>query len=121
VRTVYDYFQRANKRTFDRFNGISGAKCVDVEGNSAIFWLESADGRIVAAEYKCTTCCTLVALCEHLAEALTGVTFDDARQWTAEQLLALHPEIPPVRQDRAMLAVSAVQSALQKSMEGACV
>lgn len=118
--TVYDYFQRACRRDSDRFCGISGEQCFDSDGNSAEFRLDARDGRIRSAQYRCTTCVTLVALCEHLAEVLTGSALDEASSWTPERLLALHPEIPAMRRDRATLAVMAVQSALQKCMEGAC-
>ena len=120
MSTVYDYFHRACRRDPEQLRGITGDKCVDSEGNSALFSLQpETSGRIVAAQYRCTTCFTLVALCERLAEELTGATVTDASQWTVERLLSLHPEVPPVRHDRAMLAITAVQSAVRKSTEGA--
>ena len=120
MSTVYDYFQRACRRDQEQLRGITGDKCVDSEGNSALFALVlEGSGRIRAAQYRCTTCVTMFALCERLAEELTGATVTDASTWTANRLLSLHPEVPPVRHDRAMLAVFAVQSAVRKYTEGA--
>ena len=117
--TVYDYFQHACRRDLEQLNGIAGEKCFDSDGNSAFFALEpSASGVIQSARYRCTTCFTLVALCERLAEELTGSSIADAALWTAERLLSLHPEIPAMRHDRAMLAVTAVQSAVRQYTEG---
>jgi hypothetical protein len=119
VPTVYEYFQRACTRRPEQFRGIAGEKCTDAYGNSVVFALEPASSdRIATARYRCTTCFTLVALCERLAEELTSSSLADARLWTAERLLSLHPEVPAVRHDRAMLAVTAVQSAVRKYTEG---
>jgi hypothetical protein len=119
VATVYDYFRRACRRDPEQLSGIAGEKCIDSEGNSAVFSLEpSSSGVIESAQYRCTTCFTLVALCERLADELTGSSVADAASWTAERLLSLHPEIPAMRHDRAMLAVTAVQSAVRKYTEG---
>lgn len=117
--TVYEYFQRACTRRPEQFRGIAGEKCTDTDGNSAVFALEPASSdRIQTARYRCTTCVTLVALCERLADELTGSSLADASSWSAERLLALHPEVPAVRHDRAILAVKAVQSAVRKYTEG---
>lgn len=120
VPTVYDYFQRACRRDPEPLRGFSGDQCFDSDGNSVVFALETAESElIVKGRYRCTTCVTLVAFCERLAEELSGSTTVDAASWSAERLLSLHPEVPPVRRDRAMLAVTAVQSAVRKLTEGA--
>jgi hypothetical protein len=114
VATLYDYFQRAC-RTPRNTAGLPGERCFDDDGNSALFWIAaSEDGRIEAVAYRCTTCFTLVGLCEHLAELAAGTTLRDPSGWTAERLLSLHPEIPGSRRDRAALAVAALQSAARQ-------
>jgi NifU-like protein involved in Fe-S cluster formation len=118
--TVQDYFERALRRAADPPSGIPGEPCFDRDGATAQFWISAdASGRIAAARYRCTTCMTLVALCEHLAELVEGKTVGAARSRTAERLLSLHREVPPVRQSRASLAISAMQSAVAKQFEGA--
>jgi hypothetical protein len=115
VTTIYDYFQRACRGASAR-DGLRGERCFDTDGNSAVFWIAVApDRRIEAVTYQCTTCFTLVGLCEHLAELAAGTMLPDAIGWTADRLLSLHSEIPNNRRDRAVLAVAALQSAVQQA------
>ena len=120
---VYHYFQRACQRDLRRLLGLPGNKITDDDGNSVIVWLRCEHGIVVSAQYKCTTCFTLVALCEHMADLLPGMSLETAGTFPAEQLLSLHPEIPGIRSDRARLVIGAVRSALEKQLEskGACV
>jgi hypothetical protein len=115
VPTIHDYFQRACQRTLERLSGVPGEKCIDTEGNSAKFWLQTAGNRIVRAQFQCTTCCTLVGLCEHASELLTQMTLADAESCTAGRLLVLHPEIPAMRYNRAALAAQAIRSAAYRA------
>jgi hypothetical protein len=115
VLTIYDYFQRACRRQAEPFSAETGQTCFDSDGNSAVFCLEVRGNRIVGAQFRCTTCCTLVGLCEHASELLTGMSVADAGSWTARRLLVLHPEIPAARYDRAALAAEAIRSAAQRA------
>jgi NifU-like protein involved in Fe-S cluster formation len=112
VPSVYDYFERALRRDMGDFRSTPGNESTDVEGNRAVFNLDVDRRRIATARYRCTTCVTLVALCEHLTDLLPGMTLEQARSFTAAELLRLHPEIPPGQRDRAVLAVAAAHSAL---------
>ena len=115
---VHDYFQRSCQRGMEPLTGLPGEQCSDSDGNSARFWLATDGGRIVQARFKCTTCCTLVGLCEHAAELLAGMTVTDAEKCSARRLLVLHPEIPEMRHDRATLVADAIRSAaLRAKME----
>lgn len=115
VPNVYHYFERACRRDPAPLNGSQGGKVVDEDGNSVVFWVETEGNRIVGAAYRCTTCFTLIALCEHLSEILGGMDLETARRYTAADLLGLHPEIPPSRRNRAELAVAALRSALAEA------
>jgi hypothetical protein len=115
VLTIHDYFQRACRRKLEPFSGVPGERCFDSDGNSAIFWLQVQGSRIARAQFRCTTCCTLVGLCEHASELLEGMTVAGAGEWTARRLLVLHPEIPAMRYDRAALAAEAIRSAAQRA------
>jgi hypothetical protein len=120
LRTVQDYFERALRRRGRPPAGIPGDACTDRDGDMAQFWMTADDnGRIAATEYRCTTCFTLVALCEHLRDLVEGGAPEAARALTAERLLSLHPEVPVSKRARAELAVSALQSAVAKQLEGA--
>ena len=116
---VYEYFQRACRREHPDPGGVAGDPVSDPDDNTVLFWLEATPGgRLVAAEYRCTTCVTLVSLCEHLAELLPGTTTGEAAEFSARSLLELHPGIPESKQGRASLAIEAMQSAIRKLQDG---
>jgi NifU-like protein involved in Fe-S cluster formation len=110
-RDVYHYFQQACRRKLRP--ELTPLHFVEDDGASAGFtvWLGPL-GRIDDIEYRCTTCMTLVALCEHTADELRGDTLDRARAFTAGDILRSHPEIPPGRHSRAHLAAAALHAAL---------
>jgi hypothetical protein len=92
--------------------GVSGAPVSDVDGNRAVFSVVFVSGRIAAVDFRCTTCTTLVALCEHLAELVIGLDAQAALGIQADTLLALHPDIPDARRPGAALALAALKSAV---------
>ena len=112
--TLHDYFEAAYRNPRPR-NGASGATVRGQDGLQAAFIIKISGNRLTGAAYHCSTCVTLVALCEHLAGLIAGRTVSEARRWTAGDLLAMHPEIPPERLDRAHLAIAALRAALPGS------
>jgi NifU-like protein involved in Fe-S cluster formation len=116
--STYDYFQRAFRRGIQMPTGYSGDKVRDEDGNCAVFWLQAQAGVISSAEYRCTTCATLVAFCEHLAELVIGLRLEKARAYDANRLLALHQDVPKYKAGRAALALEAFRSAVQKVDQG---
>jgi hypothetical protein len=115
VSSILDYFHRACQRRLETFTGVPGDQCFDPEGNSAQFWLQFDGERIVRAQFRCTTCCTLVGLCEHASDLLTSTTLADAESGLARRLLVLHPEIPSMRHDRANLVSEAIRAAVKRA------
>jgi NifU-like protein involved in Fe-S cluster formation len=109
--TIYDYLQRAFQRPPARLPP-KAAWRGDAQGNLVAFRARIENGRIVALEYRSTTCATLLALCEHLVELIPGRTAAEALAYSARDLLALHPEIPAGHRARARLAVRALRAAL---------
>ena len=118
AKGVYDYFTQALHRSRGPLTGTVGDVVLGADGVQAVFALDAAAGRIDAAAYRCTTCVTLVALCEHLAELVQGATPEQAATLRADDLLALHREVPESRSDRAWLAVAALHAALGRQQEG---
>lgn len=112
-RDVFYYFQQAYRRELAAVPPpLRFVSCEDAEAG---FSFRMGEGhRIVAVDYRCTTCVTLMALCEHVAEQIRGATFAEARSLTAAHLLGQHPEIPPSRHSRAQLAASAARAALDQ-------
>ena len=115
---VYDYFVRACRRGPMPEAGIAGEEIRDAEGNSAVFRIAVVDGRVETAQFRCTTCVTLVGFCEHLCDLIRCGSIAEARAFSAPDLLALHHEVPVERRDRARLAVAAMHSAVQRSFRG---
>jgi NifU-like protein involved in Fe-S cluster formation len=112
-RDVYHYFQQACRR---RLQAVPSPLRPVTQGDAeAAFVLNVVGpGRIQSVEYRCTTCMTLVALCEHVAECLQGATVEEAKALTAEYILELHPEVPPNRHARAHLAIAAARAAMEE-------
>ena len=116
--STYDYFHRAFRRGAQTRAGTAGKLVQGAGGNRAIFWLDVAHGRISSAQYRCTTCVTLLAFCEHLSELAIGMPVEQAMRHNPEQLLALHPDVPQYKADRATLASEAFCSAVRQITQG---
>ncbi|MEO8131848.1 MAG: iron-sulfur cluster assembly scaffold protein [Bryobacteraceae bacterium] len=117
--TTYDYFQRAFRRGAQARAGTSGMLIQAADGNCAIFWLDAAEGVIRGARYRCTTCVTLLAFCEHLSELAVGTRLEQALRISSGHLLALHKDVPHYKADRATLASEAFHSAVHQVTKGA--
>ncbi len=114
-KNVHEYFRQAWRRLATRtdLNGCRGPIVFGPDGLCAAFEVCLEQGRIARADYRCTTCVTLVALCEHLSELAVGMHADDISRLRPELLLERHPEVPPGRQDRAALALTAFTAAVK--------
>jgi NifU-like protein involved in Fe-S cluster formation len=119
--STYEYFQRAFRRGGFKLIGQPGEMILGEDGNCAVFWVDARAGRIASAQYRCTTCATLLALCEHLAELMMGMELTKAYEYDADRLLALHTDVPKSHGDRAKLAMEAFRSAVQKAIQGETV
>jgi NifU-like protein involved in Fe-S cluster formation len=90
-----------------------GPAAVDTDGAQAIFSV-AFDGAIICqAEYRCTTCATLVACCEALRLAIGGAPAERASALTFEELARQLPEVPAARRGRLRIALHALHLALQ--------
>ena len=110
--TVYYYFERALQDVGRNDVTKKSSVMVNADGNSAIFSVVCKDLLVQEIHFRCTTCVTLVGLCEHLAELASGSTVAESEAITAELLLQLHPEIPSYLKNRAGLTVRAFRAAL---------
>jgi hypothetical protein len=117
-RSVYDYFSSVMRRPVPNLNGYSGDTVRSADGTTAVFSIDSIGDRLEAVNYRCSTCVTLVGLCEHLSEMITGRTPSEAMAVTAADLLELHREVPAERRKRAGLAVEAMHSAVRRLLQG---
>ena len=115
---MYDYFSSAMYGPARDLSGRSGDTVRSGDGVSAVFYIDTIGERLETVDYRCSTCVTLVAFCEHLREMIKGTTASEALCVTAADLLSLHQEVPAERRDRAALAVQAMHSAVRRLLEG---
>lgn len=110
--TVSELFERGFRRRRAAPLPIEGDVCTDAVGNFARFSLALTDGRIAALGFRCSSCATLIAFCELIAETVPGFSPEIARALTANELTAALPGVPAYKHDRAVLAVAAFRAAL---------
>jgi NifU-like N terminal domain len=110
--TVSELFERGFRRRRAAPLLIEGAPCSDADGNMACFSLDVVGGMIAAVSFHATSCATLIAYCEYIVEAVPGLRLDLARELTAANLVDGLAGVPPLKRDRAVLAVAAFRAAL---------
>jgi hypothetical protein len=87
-----------------------GALIRDEDGAVVCFSILSTSGVVASAEYRCTTCATLVAACELLRVRSVGMHVDAIAQWRVDDVVAWLPGVPESRWSRIALALRALQS-----------
>jgi hypothetical protein len=120
--SVSDCFDRGLRRRRRAPLPIEGQARADGNGLSAAFSIRLHDddgaGTIGDAGFRADTCVTLIAYCERLAELATGRTLDAAARLSPTDLVAALAGVPPLKQDRATLAVAAFRTALAAARGG---
>jgi NifU-like protein involved in Fe-S cluster formation len=110
--SVSELFERGFRRTREPPFAIKGTECTDPEGNAASFSLELSGDKLSAIRFQASPCTTLIAYCELIAETLPGRSLEIARAMTPHELARRLTGVPPLKQNRAVLAVAAFASAL---------
>ncbi len=91
-----------------------GAQLNDADGNVALFSIDVRDATIADVGFRMTSCATLVAYGELIAETVAGMRVELANGLTARELVEALPGVPALKRERAVLAVAAFRSALSK-------
>ena len=115
--SVSELFERGFRRNRAAPLAIEGAQLTDAEGNTARFSIDVADGKIAGAGFRVTSCATLIAYCEFIAESVPGFRLEIARELTAANLVEALPGVPALKRERAMLAIAAFRAALASHLE----
>lgn len=110
--TVAELFERGYLRNRAEPLPLQGESITDAEGNGTRFSIALEEGRIAEIRFRASSCTTLIAYCEALAELLPGVEASLAAHFTPQELVAALPGVHPLKQNRAVLAVAALRSAL---------
>ncbi|MGB9620391.1 MAG: iron-sulfur cluster assembly scaffold protein [Armatimonadota bacterium] len=111
--SLKDLFEAALKRPHPReFGNRNGRAADETQRLQVVISLNIQDGVISQADFRATTCATLLAYCELLVRMVNGQRIEDALRVRAEDLVDRVRGVPPYRQSRARLAVAALHAAL---------
>jgi NifU-like protein involved in Fe-S cluster formation len=110
--TVSELFERGFRRNREAPLPLEGETVKDAEGNTARFSVEIDDGHLDDARFRASSCTTLIAYCEAIAELAPGFSIEIAAQITPSELIAALPGVPALKQNRAVLAIAAFRAAL---------
>ena len=117
-RNVSDLFDRGRRRSRQSPLPVEGDEHRDPNGLSARFSLATEDGRIAKIAFKASTCITLVAYCELIAELMSGEDIPRAARFSPVDLISELPDVPALKRDRAPFAIAAFRDALAAAWTG---
>ena len=115
--TVSELFERGFRRSRTAPLPIEGAAFTDADGNTARFSVDVTDATIAGVNFGASTCVTLIAYCEYLAEVTPGFRLDIASAFNATSLVEALPGVPALKRARAVLAVAAFRAALAQARD----
>jgi NifU-like protein involved in Fe-S cluster formation len=110
--TVSELFERGFRRGRLAPFDIEGETIEDGEGNAARFSIALDGARLAGIGFRTSSCTTLIAYSEALAELFAGHDAALAAYFTPQELVAALPGVHPLKQSRAVLAVAAFRAAL---------
>ncbi len=111
--SLQNLFEAALRRSHGReFGNRSGRAADQTNRLQVVIRLEVMDNVVAEADYKATTCATLLAYCELLARMLRGRPIAEALGIRAVDLIQRVRGVPPTRHSRAALAIAALRAAL---------
>jgi NifU-like protein involved in Fe-S cluster formation len=113
--TVGELLERGLRRNRAAPLAIEGDACGDAEGNRARFSVATSGGKVAAVGFRATSCATLIAYGEWIAETAPGLRLELAAGLSARNLVDALPGVPALKRERAVLAVAAFRSALAKA------
>jgi NifU-like protein involved in Fe-S cluster formation len=119
--TVSEMFERGFRRNRAEPFALQGNAVADAEGNSARFSIALDGIKLAELRFRASSCTTLIAYSEALAELLPGLEMSLAAQFTPQELAAALPGVHPLKQNRAVLAVAALRAALLAAQSNSLV
>jgi hypothetical protein len=111
-RTVSELFERGFHRNRKAPLPIEGISFSAADGYSARFSVAATDGRLADIAFRASSCATLIAYCELIAEMAQGFRIEIARGLTATDLIETLPGVPSLKRERAVLAIAAFRAVL---------
>ncbi len=110
--TVADLFERGYRRNRAEPLAVEGQAIADAEGNHARFSISLNADKIAEIRFRASSCTTLIAYSEALAELLAGFDAAMAAQYAPRDLVDALPGVHPLKRNRAVLAITALRAAL---------
>ncbi len=114
---MLDYFNLGLQRGEHTALPIVGETVQGPVGLTVQYQLLVEQGVISRVSFKATTCVTLVAYCEMLAQWATGMALREAVCIRAEELAKSLAGAPTCKRDRAWLAIQAMRYAVVAAVE----
>src|SRR3954468_16847580 len=111
-RNVGDLFDRGRRRSRQPPFPAEGDEHRDDNGLTVRFSLALENGKLAGIGFQATTCITLVAYCELIAELMNGEDISRAARFSPADLIAELPDVPLLKRDRAPLAIAAFRDVL---------
>jgi NifU-like protein involved in Fe-S cluster formation len=111
-RNVSDLFDRGLRCNRESPLTIEGDEQTDKDGLVARFSVAMNGTTLAAIRFRASTCITLVAYCELIRELMTGQDIKSAARLSLRDLIAELPDVPALKRDRALLAITAFRGAL---------
>src|SRR5690349_14371947 len=115
--TISELFERGFRRNRTAPLPIEGAAFTDSDGNTARFSVDLKGETISSVSFRASSCATLIAYCEYLAEVTPGFDLDIATAFTATSLVEALPGVPALKRARAVLAIAAFRAAMAQASE----
>ena len=116
--TVSELLERGLRRNRAAPLPVEGPDCSDAQEHRARFSLRIDGGRIAAVGFRASSCATLIAYCELIAETVPGQRRELAAALSPRDLVGALTGVPPLKQERAVLAVTALRAALAQVQQG---
>ena len=115
--TVTELLERGLRRNRAAPLAFEGVSCSNTEGHLARFSLEVANGKVAAVGFRASSCATLIAYCELIAETVPGLSRELAGGLSPRDLVDALPGVPLLKRERAVLAVAAFHAALSSLLD----
>lgn len=113
--SVSDLFDRGLRRSRQVPLPVQGDERRGAGDLVARFSLSVENGKLGQVRFKASTCITLIAYCELIAETATGGSIQQSARLSAADLVAALPDVPALKRDRAPLAIAAFRDALVRA------
>ncbi|MCP5114967.1 MAG: iron-sulfur cluster assembly scaffold protein [bacterium] len=116
-RSITDYISRGWRRSRAEPLPIVGPLLPDSAGRTVRYSLRVADGVIREVRFEASSCATLMAYCEVIAERMVGESLQAARHVRPDTVAGLLSGVPPQKLNRTVLATAAFRAAVQQNLK----